>query len=445
MAAAVACSMSAYAAAPAHGAAPADVSATSDRPGGVAELGQIVHFTIDGSKHRADDLHFRLRLNNARVLQQGHVPAGAGTFDLSQKLDEPGWLYLEVLEKTPTGEAMAASAGAIVAPTKIEPAEARPDDFDPFWKAQVAELASVPPNAQVKAVESDRKNVQLFDVTLDNVGGAHVHAQLARPATGETFPALVIYQWAGVYPLQKGFATSYAAEGWLVLNVFAHDLPIYEPKSFYDEQSKGALRGYAAIGGTSRDTSYFRKMLLGDYQAIEYLTHRPDWNGHVLVVRGESQGGLQTFAMADLHPKVTAMTVTVPAGADTLGEHVGRSPGWPYWQRMQPADQRAAILQTSRYYDPENFAASVNVPSLVCVGLCDTTAPAPGVIAAFHRLSGPKELILMPDATHTANHQLAIRRSTQWLASLLKTGQPPMAAAESGPGAAPLNTGASKP
>ena len=39
---------------------------------------------------------------------------------------------------------------------------------------------------------------------------------------------MFIVQWAGVYALQKDWVTQRAGEGWLVLNINAHDIPIDE-------------------------------------------------------------------------------------------------------------------------------------------------------------------------------------------------------------------------
>ena len=87
---------------------------------------------------------------------------------------------------------------------------------------------------------SGKPNIDYWKITLDNIRGTHIQGQLARPKQGDKFPALLIVQWAGVYPLQKSWVTDRAGEGWLVLNIDAHDLPIDEPADFY--QSRIAAR-----------------------------------------------------------------------------------------------------------------------------------------------------------------------------------------------------------
>lgn len=408
----------------------ADVRITGGPATGVVVLAKPVTWTIERPAGvPADGLTYRLRDNNFTTIQEGVLPADEPTLAVTTAADKPGWLILDVSRKADGKSIFVTSAGVVAAPDRILPTSPKPDDFDAFWKAQLAALAKVPPNAKETPLESPKPGVTVSEITLDNVDDAHVRAQLGRPEKGEKFPAVVVYQWAGVYPLSKGNVVGYADQGFLVLNVMAHDLPLYEPKDFYDAQNNGPLKNYVAIGNTSRETSYFRKMFLGDYQALEYLTSRPDWDGRTLVVRGDSQGGMQAFAMAGLHPKVTAMIAVVPAGCDPVSVRAGRASGWPYWSGMQPADRREAILDTARYYDPAHFAQAARCPALVTAGLRDVTSPPANVIAAFNSLAGPKELVLMPDATHQQNHQPSHAAVGRWFEAI-RAGRSPTSAGE---------------
>ncbi|MGN6727904.1 MAG: acetylxylan esterase [Tepidisphaeraceae bacterium] len=404
---------------------PATPKITPDHPSCVYAVGEPVTWTIDFGADPPEPLHYTIRENNAKTLQQGELPADRPTSTLTARLDSPGWILLTI------GDPAAhppCSAGVVVAPDKIQPSSQPPEDFDAFWKSQVALIEKVPAQAKVTPGDSGNDSVDYAEVTLDNVDGAKVRAQLAYPKKAGKFPALVIFQYAGVYPLGKGNVVDRAKEGWLALNVMAHDLPLHEEPSYYANLAKpgGPLANYVAIGDTSRDTSYFRKMFLGDYQAIEWLRTLPQWNGKVLVVRGESQGGMQSIAMAGLNPHVTELIASVPAGSDTLAKNIGRLPGWPYWHNQGKTDaDKKAIMQTSRYYDPLNFAHLVTCPAMISVALRDTTAVAPGVIAMTNSLGGPHELVLMVNGTHTTDHQESVRRVSEWYASLLKTNQPP--------------------
>ena len=164
----------------------------------------------------------------------------------------------------------------------------------------------------LQTADSRRRGVNYWKLQLDNIRGTHIQGQLARPVAGGLLPAMLVVQWAGVYPLQKEWVTEHAAQGWLTLNIMAHDLPIDEPPAFYEQLSEGALTNYAAIGNDDREQSYFLRMYLSCYRAVEYLSERPDWDGRTLVVTGTSQGGLQSFVAAGLNPKVTGLMALVP-------------------------------------------------------------------------------------------------------------------------------------
>lgn len=388
-----------------------DYSVTYDPPDGVAAVNKQVRLTLHGPT--TQPIGFRVRSNGTKVLIEGEL-SDSKTIDVSDS--KPGTVLVEFISKNGQKNEVIRTSGAAIEPFSLKPAAEPPADFDAFWASQIRSLRSVPPNAKLIAAPSGRAGVDYFEVTLDNVDGRHVKAQLARPTGTTKLPAMVVYQWAGVYGLDKGWVTGPAADGWLVLNVSAHDLPIAESADFYKQQNDGPLKNYVAIGATDRQASYFRTMLLGDYQAIEYLVSRPDWDGKTLVVRGASQGGLQAIAMAGLHAKVTAMAAVVPAGCDTLGQQAGRQPGWPYWFAHGEPGDRQKVMTTSRYFDASNFARWVTCPSLIGVGLRDTTSPPAGVFGMYNVLAGQKEIVINPDAVHQSPQPTFDTRQAKWLA-----------------------------
>jgi len=262
--------------------------------------------------------------------------------------------------------------------------------------------------------------VEYATVKMDNIGGSHVYGQLAKPAREGKFPALLIMQWASPpYPLQKPWVTDRAAEGWLALNVEPHDVPGNMPQSFYDALP-AIIKQYNTIGQLSRDESYFLRMYLGDYRAVEYLASRPDWDGKTIVVMGTSMGGQQSFATAGLNPRVTALLVNVPSGADVTATLHGRWPSYPNWDV-----KRAQVLTTARYFDTANFASRITATSLVALGYIDDVSAPAGILSVFNQIKGPKEVVPLVSAPH--NHlATAIQlqpwntRSTEWLASLVR-------------------------
>lgn len=407
---------------------------------GIYAVGEHIGWTVaaaPGDTAARGRYTYTVRRDGLTIGKTGTLDLASGHAALEATLTQPGMILVEV--RPPAGvtgfhgasksEVGRVLLGAAVAPTKIRPSYPRPADFDSFWTAKIAQLEKIPAEPVVTPGESGKPGVEWFTVKMNNIGGAHVYGQLARPAGEGKHPALLILQWASPpYPLQKSWVTDRAAEGWLVLDVEPHDVPADMPQAFYDALP-ALIKNYTGIGLHSRDENYFLPMYLGDYRAVEYLASRPDWDGRTLVVMGTSMGGQQSFATAGLNPKVTAALMEVPAGADLLAELHGRAEPYPNWDVRKPE-----IRALAPYFDAVNFASRINVPTLVALGFIDETCPPAGVWAAFNLVRGPKEAAPMIDSPH--NHlatpeQLLpwTRRSAAWLDALVHGKSPIQAAA----------------
>ena len=382
---------------------------TPDHADGVYRRGERVGWTVTlprgvaKSAPVAGPYSYTVRRNGGDVVSSGTLVFHNGRARLETTLAEPAMLLVDV--RPPRADSTFGNRsnggpgrirlGAAVAPDEIQPAEPKPADFDAFWAAKLKTLAAVPIAPNETAGESGVTGVQWSTVKLDNVNGAHVYAQVAKPAREGKLPALVIYHWASPpYPLQKAWATGPAAQGWLVLDVEPHDVPPDMPQSFYDALPT-MIKQYNTIGQRSRDDSYFLQMYLGDVRAIDYLATRPDWDGHTVVVLGTSMGGQQSFAVAGLDPRVTALLVNVPAGADVTAALHGRGPSYPNWDVTRPE-----VLATARYFDPANFASRITARSLVAMGFIDDVAAPAGIWSVFNQIRGPKEAVPMVESPH---------------------------------------------
>jgi cephalosporin-C deacetylase len=399
-----------------------------DKAGGVYQAGETVHWKVEWKGDLAAPAA------SFKVLSGGRTEEGQGTLRFSNRVagfesrfDFPGTVLVELDWKSDDGKPQRTIGGAVASPERIPLSAPAPADFDAFWEAKLKELAAVPPNPRLESVESGKPGVAYWKISMDNIRSSHIQGQLARPSEGNKLPALLIVQWAGVYPLQKSWATDRAARGWLVLNIEAHDLPIDESSEFYREQSAGPLRNYPAIGNDDRDKSYFLRMYLSCYRAAQYLAERPDWDGKTLVVMGDSQGGLQSLVTAGIHPMITAALPLVPAGCDMLGPDVGRKGGWPQWYDSVWGKDALNVRAASRYYDVANFARRIRCPVLVGLGLLDETCPPAGVFAAVNQIKSAKEVVILPTSGHQdrGGSQSAYRkrRDDAWLPAL-REGRP---------------------
>ncbi|HLY10164.1 MAG TPA: acetylxylan esterase [Planctomycetota bacterium] len=392
------------------GTADTTVQVAADLDSGIYEPGKPVTWSIQvrtGADPGAGKVSYVVRPGGAGESAKGELDLVDGKAQVRASRDNPGTLLLEVKYRPAGAEKdVLGRGGAAFAPDQIAPSAPVPDDFDAFWKEKIAELAAVPYETVLTPVDVGNPSVEYFKITMNNIRGSKIHGQIAKPAGKTDLPALLQVQWAGVYPLQKDWVLGHAKNGWLSMNILAHDLPIDESAEFYKAKSEKDLNDYPGQGNDDREQSYFLKMFLSCYRAVDYLTGRPDWNKKALVVHGGSQGGYQSIVTAGMHPAVTALAANVPAGCDHTGKQANRAPGWPNWaSRTWQGKDAAKMLSTSRYFDAMNFATKIHCPALVGLGLVDPVCPPEGVLATVNLMKGPKKIIIMPKADHGGDHK----------------------------------------
>ncbi|MCC7495191.1 MAG: acetylxylan esterase [Fimbriimonadaceae bacterium] len=385
-------------------AAEVKVEVAPDHPTGVYAPGETVTWSIaataDGQP-ATGEVQWRVQNGGLAQLSAGTAPLVDGQATVSGTRADAGTLLLNVQYKVEGAPPVNALGGAVFDPDRIGPSAPPPADFDAFWAAKLAELAAVPLNVQMEPVDVGEPNIEYFKVTLDNIRGTKIYGQLARPKGQTNLPAQLQVQWAGVYPLDRNWVIWPATQGWLMFNIIAHDCPIDQPADYYKNLDATTLRGYSGQGREDRETSYFLRMYLSCYRAIDFLTKQPEWNQRTMVVQGGSQGGGQSLITAGLHPAVTALSANVAALCDHTGHLANRSPGWPRLVGWGPQPDSEKALEVSRYFDAVNFARRVKCKAaLLGVGLIDTTCAPAGVIAAYNALPCPKQLVILPLAGH---------------------------------------------
>src|SRR5579883_1581043 len=254
---------------------PQQLTFTPYHASGIYQIGETVGWTVTpGPAPVTYAYRWTIRRNNAVVLKEGRLDLSSGSDSIEIAGDQPEMIYLAV---EPYGNLAAEpgapvapntgrnnglyAAGAAVAPEKIGLSTPRPSDFDAFWDAKLAAQANVPIHAVLTPVATDVPGVELSIFTLDALG-SKAHGYLARPTTAGKYPALIQLQYAGVYALNARADAQRAAQGWLVINVDAHDKLPSDP-------SGNIPRNYQTIGNTDREKSYFLNMYLRDSRALD--------------------------------------------------------------------------------------------------------------------------------------------------------------------------------
>jgi cephalosporin-C deacetylase-like acetyl esterase len=403
---------------------------------GIYDEGDTVGWTVTHADTApAYTYKWTVRRNNAVVLKEGTLNLSSGRDTIEVVASEPGMIYVAVeaigIVDSTTAPAAASgtpaftggnagrntgfyAVGAAVAPRRIGLSAPRPADFDTFWDGKLAAQAAVPINPVLTPITTDVADVDLSIFELDALG-SKAHGYVARPAREGRFPALIQLQYAGVYALGPGAAARRASEGWLMLNVDAHDKLPSDPAGTIP-------RNYATVGNTSREQSYFLNMYLRASRVLDYLLTRPDWDGQTIVLTGGSMGGQQSLALAGLRPDhIDAVLVCVPAGADTNGNLHGRRAGYPNWPSDNPD-----VMKTSLYFDPVNFASRIKAPVMAGIGFIDTISPPAGIWTVLNQIPGPVEPLPMIESEHDnltpAKGRACPARTNEVLSELVRGG-----------------------
>jgi len=192
-----------------------------------------------------------------------------------------------------------------------------------------------------------------------------------RPEKGEKFSAVFIPQWAGVYALPKKLGDRSRGGRLAGVDIEAHGLFRLINRVVYKEQFAGPLKNYWVIGNDDVDKSYFLRMYLSCYQALEYLMSRQIGMAKLWSSWARARAGSRPLMLAGLHPKnITAAMPLVPSGCvhaapERGARHLSRT-GFP---TPGMAAIRTKCGKPSRYFDAANFARRIKVPGADRIGV----------------------------------------------------------------------------
>ena len=324
-------------------------------------------------------------------------------------MKEPGFLRCIVTAQV-AGQGYRGLATAAFEPGRIAATQTEPADFDAFWAAAKAELATVPVDARMTLLpDSCTSSVDVYQVSLRVTGAkaaysSRVFGILCRPRAPGRYPAVLKVPGAGVRPYFGD--PDLAARGVIVLEIGIHGIPVNMAKDVYDDLAAGALSGYWLFNFDDKERFYYHRVYLGCIRANDFLTSLPDWDGKHLVVMGASQGGQLTIVTAALDPRVTGLAATHPAFCDVSAELHGRAGGWPHPFMPLPGGAPSphdtpAKMDTARYYDTVNFARRIRVPGYYSWGYNDEVCPPTSTYAAYNAVTAPKTLGLTLELGHT--------------------------------------------
>ena len=285
-------------------------------------------------------------------------------------------------------------------PLKIQPTTTMPADFQQFWSNAVSKAAQVPMAPQLRYSEKESNDrVDVYYLRLQSYRkGNYVYGVLTVPKTPGRKPAILRLPGAAVRTFNGPSELAY--EGFVVLEVGVHGIPVDQDPEIYRQLENGALAGYTTMGIDNRDTYYYKRSILGCVRAVDYLCTRDDVDTTRIATYGGSQGGMLSIMTAALSPRVSALFSYFPAFCELTGYYHGRGGGWPHLFRNPNEPNLQARMEVSRYYDTVNFARLLRVPGFYAWGYNDPACCPTSTYSAYNVITAPKQLQVGRDTGH---------------------------------------------
>ena len=343
------------------------------------------------------------------------IPAtGAGNVRLKVFVkDENGNMISDVKQSTSYDSVTVFTA--VVNAFDLTAKATEPSDFDSFWAGEVAKVTAVDPdlismtkvedpgsisNVGEGAVSSGNFDFYRVKIqTPDECGYAVGYLSIPKNRPAGSLGITVVFNGYGVSDLSP-----HASSTDIVLNVCAHSIELGREASYYSNLSNsgGALYNYCFKNNDSRNTCYFRTMILRDLQAVRFIKAYAGttgvringsekqslglWNGK-LRVYGGSQGAFQGIAVAALDHDVTDAFWWIPWMCDVNGAS---------------SVFRPSYTSALRYFDSVFFGKRISkdVNATITMGLGDYICPPSGVIALYNGLNCHVTMTCKQGMTH---------------------------------------------
>ena len=384
-------------------------------------VGETVHFTAYAIKENVrmtgTEITYSYGPDKLDAVASGTVKTGAdGMAHFSVPgAKEPGFTSVRV-NVTLDGHTYSAMTNVAFDPYDIRPTTTMPDDFEQFWHEAVQKAAQLPMSPTLRHNEqesNDRVDVYYLrfqSYKRDN----YVYGVLTVPKTTGRKPAIVRLPGAAVRPFKGPNELAY--EGFVVLEVGVHGIPVDQDPEIYRQLENGALAGYTTIGIDNRDTYYYKRSILGCVRAVDYLCTRDDVDTSRIATYGGSQGGMLAIMTAALSPRVSALFAYFPAFCELTGYYHGRGGGWPHLFRNPDEPNLQARIKVSQYYDTVNFARLLRVPGFYAWGFNDPACCPTSTFSAYNVITAPKQLQVGRDTGHWL-YNWQVDNAIQWLKS----------------------------
>ncbi|MBQ7691211.1 MAG: acetylxylan esterase [Muribaculaceae bacterium] len=331
---------------------------------------------------------------------------------------EPGFTSVRV-QVSLDGRTYSSMTNIAFDPLDIHPTTTMPNDFEAFWTSAVAAATQVPMQPTLRHSDNESNDrVDVYYVRFQSYKkGNYVYGVLTVPKTPGRKPAILRLPGAAVRPFNGPNELAY--EGFVVLEIGVHGIPVDQSPEIYRQLEAGALAGYTTIGIDNRDTYYYKRSILGCVRAVDYLCTLDDVDSTRIATYGGSQGGMLSIMTAALNPHVRALFAYFPAFCDLTGYYHGRGGGWPHLFRDPTEANIQQRMEVSRYYDTVNFARLLRVPGYYAWGYNDVVCCPTSTYSAYNVITAPKQLHVSRDTGHWL-YPWQVAGALDWLKEQLK-------------------------
>ena len=236
---------------------------------------------------------------------------------------------------------------------------------------------------------------------------------LSKPRKEGKYPVLLYLPGAAIAPTKP--LVNFISDEIITFSLEIHGINPQMDGAAYDEV-KTAFNDYPYIGIDSRDTYYFKHVILGCIKASDFLCALPSFDGSNFAVFGGSQGGFLSMATASLDKRVSCLVAFHPAMSDVTGDLFGRAGGWPQFfnSKFQGIYNMPNVIKAISYFDTVNFAKRIHVPGFYSFGYNDHTCPPTANFAVINSIESSKTLFLTPVTGHWRITEM-MSKSAKWV------------------------------
>jgi cephalosporin-C deacetylase len=303
------------------------------------------------------------------------------------------------------------------------PERNEPNDFCAFWADTLAATREHPLDALVTDHDVDLPLVEAYDLSFAGFDGQRVRGWYLRPRRGDgPLPCVVHFLGYGDgrgSPLEW---LTWPAAGYAVIVMDTRGQGARTRRAGATGDSGGSqsphVEGFLTKGILDPADYYYRRVFTDAVRAVEVAHTLEGIDRSRIAVEGTSQGGGIALAAAALADGVSAAMLNVPFLCH-FSRAIEITDRGPYAELLSflrtQRDLADRALETLRYFDGMNMAASSTVPSLFSVALMDPICPPSTVYAAYNHYAGAKEMNIFPYNEHEGGGVHQDVRQIRWI------------------------------